>query len=139
MYNNSFWELKKKIQEAARKSDRSYRPGPEWRDEHGEVQRGEYLERREEERFNAKGKAISSLRRAQKEVPDHGIPENLDDLIRDASTVKHSKVIDKHAQKIMSSKHPAMQRLGDHLRDLSYLYSSNPPHPKRPEPDVYPD
>lgn len=138
MYNNSFWQFKKWLSEAKQKKMRggspSYQPPEEWTNVHGDTRRSEYLDARHAETESIRKKALSALATARK-TEGHGIPENMDEVIKGATGTKHSRAVGKHGFAFVSSKNPAVKKLGDHLQDLSYRLSKNPPHPKTPEPD----
>jgi hypothetical protein len=134
MYNNSFWQFKKWLSEAKQKKMRggspSYQPPEAWTNVHGDTRRKEYIQARKAEEEGVKKKTSAAVD-AAKQVPDHGVPENIHNIITSGS----SRELEKHSFKLRSSKNPKLKKLGDHLQDLAHRRSKNPPHPQAPESD----
>ena len=134
MYNNSFWQFKKWLSEAKQKKMRggspSHQPPEEWTNVHGDTRRKEYLSARQGELQSVMKKATAAVT-AAKQVPDHGIPDNIHDIISSGT----SRQLEKHSYPLRSSKNPHLRALGDHLQEIAHRRSNNPPHPEAPEPD----
>lgn len=126
---------KRGISEAKKERGGSYEYAPpeEWTNRDGETRRAEYIAARNAETEGVMKKAASAVD-AARQIPNHGIPDDIHDIISKGT----SRQLEKHSYPLRSSSHPSLRQLGDHLQDLAHRRSKNPPHPRAPEPDYEP-
>ena len=133
MYNNSFWELKKKLIEAARKSSLDNIPPEGWTNRDGDTRRKDYVSAREAERRDALRAAHAALKTAT-QTPDHGIDhETISGLLSNPHGKGNVRRLFRAADRLSNNKNMLKLRMA--LQDVGELHGRNPPHPKVPEPD----
>ena len=128
--------LKNKIEEAKRirpSDSEKYGPPEEYRTREGETKRSDLLSAREDEVRKARRDALKTVSSAMEE-PNHGLPANITDIIKNAS----SRKLFKHSNKLVKSKNPKLRTLASHLSKIAGRIGRSPIHPKPKRPDYEP-
>lgn len=138
MYNNSFWELKKKLMEAKkeRPSSPNYVPPPEWTNDDGDTARTEYVRARANEQGQSVKSAYHALGQA---IRGSGVKINhgrITDILSNPNARGSTRRLFRIADQLGKiSNHKSMKQLRTALHRVANLYAKSPPHPELPGPD----